>query len=308
MMKREFGKTGLNVSALGFGGSEIGFQGAAADTVVRLLNSALDAGLNVIDTAECYANSEELIGAAVAHRRGDYHLFTKVGHEHGWSAGEDWSAMSIERSIERSLKRLRTDRVDLVQLHSCSAAVLAKGEAIGALQRAKQAGKTRFIGYSGDSDDALAAVSSGVFDTLQISVSIADQESIERVLPRAAERGMGVIAKRPIANAAWRTSTRPVGAYGEPYWERLTKLRYAFLPNWPERGLDDAMAAHAAEMALRFTLSVPGVHTMIVGTTRPERWLENARTIALGPLLAAEFQAIRGRWGETARPDWRGQV
>lgn len=308
MEQRLFGNTGLRVSVLGFGGSEIGFQGASADTVTRLLNSALDAGLNVIDTAECYANSEELIGAAVGHRRGDYHLFTKVGHEHGWSAGDDWSAASIERTIDRSLKRLRTDRLDLVQLHSCSAAVLAKGEAINALQRAKQAGKARFIGYSGDSDNAVAAVSSGVFDTLQISVSIADQESIERVLPLAIERNMGVIAKRPIANAAWRTHTRPVGAYGEPYWERLTKLKYAFLPGWPGRALDETAMAHAAEHALRFTLSAPGVHTMIVGTTRPDRWPDNARVLAKGTLPKMEYELIRARWKAVAGSDWRGQV
>lgn len=308
MEQRLFGNTGLRVSVLGFGGSEIGFQGASADTVARLLNTALDAGLNVIDTAECYANSEELIGAAVAHRRGDYHLFTKVGHEHGLGAGEDWSPASIERTIDRSLKRLRTDRLDLVQLHSCSAEVLAKGEAIGALQRARQAGKTRFIGYSGDSDNAVAAVSSGVFDTLQTSASIADQESIERVLPLAVERNMGVIAKRPIANAAWRTHTRPVGAYGEPYWERLTKLKYAFLPEWPERALDEPAMAHAAEHALRFTLSVPGVHTMIVGTTRPDRWPDNAREVAKGTLPKMEYELIRARWRAVAGSDWRGQV
>ena len=80
MEKRVFGKTGMNVSVLGFGGAEIGFEGASASTVKEILSAALDAGLNVIDTAECYAESEVQIGAAIGHRRKDFYLFTKCGH------------------------------------------------------------------------------------------------------------------------------------------------------------------------------------------------------------------------------------
>src|SRR5262249_22985819 len=134
----------------GFGGAEIGFEGASPETVTKLLNGALDAGLNVIDTAECYVNSEELIGQAVSGRRKDFYLFTKCGHPEGPSK-EDWRPESILKSIERSLKRLRTDRLDLIQLHSCSEAELHKGNAIAALEDARRRGYVRYIGYSGDS-------------------------------------------------------------------------------------------------------------------------------------------------------------
>jgi aryl-alcohol dehydrogenase-like predicted oxidoreductase len=119
MEKRQLGKTDMRVSVLGFGGAEIGFQGATEETVARLLKGALDAGLNVIDTGECYEGSEELIGKTVADRREDYYLFTKCGHPRG-AGTEDWSPASLLASIERSLQRLRTDRLDLIQLHSCS--------------------------------------------------------------------------------------------------------------------------------------------------------------------------------------------
>jgi aryl-alcohol dehydrogenase-like predicted oxidoreductase len=298
MEKRTLGKTGLEVTPLGFGGAEIGYEGATPDTVKALLNGALDAGLNVIDTAECYLASEELIGQAVAHRRRDFHLFTKCGHASGLDL-PDWDVRLLERSIDRSLQRLRTDRVDLVQLHSCSEAQLRKGEVIDVLRRARDAGKTRFVGYSGDGPAARYAVECGAFDTLQTSVSIADQEAIDVTLPLARERGVGVIAKRPVANVAWRHTSKPENWYYQAYWERLRELDYDLLK---------MSMAEAVATALRFTLGVPGVATAIVGTAKPERWRQNAAVAARGPLPDAEFRAIRERWKAVAKADWGGQT
>ena len=299
MERRQLGKTDMQVSVLGFGGAEIGFQGATEETVERLLKSALDAGLNVIDTGECYEGSEELIGKAVSDRRADYYLFTKCGHPRGIGS-EDWSPASLLESIERSLRRLRTDRLDLIQLHSCSEAVLRKGDAIAALQTAREKGYARYIGYSGDSVAARHAVESGVFDTLQTSINLADQEAIDLTLPLAREKKLGVIAKRPIANAAWKENHKPIDSYHHAYWDRLTKLNYEFIRNLP---LEESIAH-----ALRFTLSVPGVDTAIVGTTKPERWLENAKLVEAGLLSEAEFRAIRERWEEIAPATWIGQT
>jgi len=297
--RRRLGRTALEVTPLGFGGSEIGYEGVSQGVATRLLNAALDAGLNVVDTAECYADSETLIGRAVSGRRREFHLFTKVGHADGWGR-DDWRPAPILKSIERSLERLRTDALDLVQLHSCSEGVLKKGDAIAALETARARGLTRYIGYSGDGAAARYAVESGRFDTLQISVSVADQEALDLVLPVARERGMGVIAKRPVANVAWRSRSRPpASAYHRTYWERLRALEYGFLA----APLDEAVAT-----ALRFTLSVPGVHTAIVGTTKPERWKENAASLRAGRLPPAVFDCIRARWREIAEPSWDGQV
>lgn len=289
----------MQVSVLGFGGAEIGYEGATAKTVEQLLNSALDAGLNVVDTAECYDSSEELIGKTVSHRRAEFYLFTKVGHPRGVGS-EDWSAASILESIERSLRRLQTDRLDLVQLHSCSEATLRKGEAIEALQTARGRGYTRYIGYSGDSLAAKFAVDSGAFDTLQTSINIAEQEPIELTLPAAVEGNMGVIAKRPIANAAWKSGHKPIDSYQHTYWDRLRKLDYDFIRCRP---VEDSIAH-----ALRFTLTIPGVHVAIVGTTKPERWQENARLLEAGALSAGELCAIRERWDDIAPRTWVGQT
>jgi aryl-alcohol dehydrogenase-like predicted oxidoreductase len=177
---------------------------------------------------------------------------------------------------------------------------LRKGEAITALQTARERGYTRYIGYSGDSRAAHFAVECGAFDTLQTSISIADQEAIELTMPLAHKKQMGVIAKRPIANAAWKTGHKPIQGYHHEYWERLRKLNYEFLRNTDlERTIG---------IALRFTLSVPGVHTAIVGTKKPERWQENAKLLEAGPLSEAEFNAIRHRWEEYAPRIWIGQI
>ena len=298
MERRRLGQTDMDVSVLGFGGSEIGYERAGARTVARLLGSALDAGLNVIDTAECYEESEALIGDAIGSRRGECYLLTKCGHPRGFGRG-DWRPASLLSSIERSLKRLRTDRLDLIQLHSCSLADLRRGDAIDALERARGRGWTRYIGYSGDGEAARYAVECGRFDTLQTSVSVADQEALELTLPLAASRGMGVIAKRPLANVAWRYARKPAEPYYQAYWSRLRALDYPFLRDTS----DEAVAT-----ALRFTLAAPGVHTAIVGTKRPERWPQNARLLEAGPLPAAEVKQIRARWRKIAEPSWTGEV
>jgi len=300
MEKRRLGKTDMDVSVLGFGGAEIGFEGASEETVSTLLNSALDAGLNVIDTAECYRGSEELIGRTISGRRNEFYLFTKCGHPHGAESGANWSRDSILQSIQRSLQYLKTDKIDIVQLHSCSESELRKGEAIAALQTAREKGYTRYIGYSGDSRAAHFAVECGAFDTLQVSISIADQEAIDLTMPLAREKKMGVIAKRPLANVAWKTGHKPIDSYHHEYWERLRKLNYDFLHT---SDLEKTIS-----IALRFTLTVPGVHTAIVGTKRPDRWQHDAKLLEAGPLNETEFQAIRHRWEEVAPRIWIGQI
>src|SRR3989449_5327200 len=298
MERRRLGRTDMMASVLGFGGSEIGYQRVSRRMAARLLDGALDAGLNVIDTAECYEDSEELIGRAVAARRREFYLFTKCGHGRGWGGG-DWRPASLLASIERSLKRLATDHLDLIQVHSCSLDELRRGDAIAALEQAHARGWARYIGYSGDGEAARYAVECGRFDTLQTSVSIADQEALDLTLPLARARRMGVIAKRPLANVAWRYARKPAEPYYQDYWARLRTLDYPFL-----RGASDTAVA----TALRFTLAVPGVHTAIAGTTKPERWQQNAALLGSGTLPAREFERIRARWREVAEPSWVGQV
>ena len=284
---------------LGFGGAEIGFNKNQTQAEVdELLNSALDAGLNLIDTAAGYLKSEQMIGEAVGKRRKEFYLVTKCGALDGFTRS-DWSVKGILETIETSLRALKTDYLDIAQLHSCDREILKRGEAIEGLQRAVEKGYTRYIGYSGDNEDAKTAIELDVFASLQTSVSVADQMPIDGNILLAREKGLGVIAKRPIANAVWRHKEKPSESYHHEYWDRIQKLKFDFLT----KGLEQATAT-----ALRFTLSIPGVDTLIVGTTKPQRWQENAKYVAEGNLTSGEFEAIRDRWREVANESWIGMT
>lgn len=299
MEHRKLGKTDLSVSILGFGGAEIGFDpNTTQDDVNALLNAALDAGLNLIDTAAAYHSSEVMIGNAVGARRKEFVLITKCGAVDGFSRS-DWSKDGILETIQQSLKNLKTDYLDVAQLHSCDQEILKRGEAVEGLERARERGYTRFIGYSGDNEDAKYAIEIDVFDTLQTSVSVADQTPIDGNISLAASKNLGIIAKRPIANAVWRNSEKPKEAYHHAYWDRIQKLQFDFL----KQPLSESIGT-----ALRFTLSIPGVTTAIVGTTKPGRWSENAKQVRQGNLSTEEFEKIRERWREIADESWDGQI
>jgi hypothetical protein len=320
METRPFGNTGMHVGALGFGAAGIGFEHKDDNTVDSLLGVAQDLGINVIDTAAMYSDSEEKLGRALRGRRNQFLLFTKcgrrlpprisltgfrlraretlrraIGRSHEYES-LDWDPSVLEWDIEQSLRRLRTDRIDLIQLHSCSQETLNQSEVIDVLQRARQAGKVLHIGYSGDGAAAHYAIRCGQFEAVQMSINIADQEALDLAVPLAHQNGMGVIAKRPIANGLWRNVRRPERSQDHAYWERLRDLHYDFL----QSECDFATA-------LRFTLSV-GVHTAIVGTTNPAHLCKNAESLAAGPLNDKSLDAIRNQWKRTVQPDWVGQI
>jgi aryl-alcohol dehydrogenase-like predicted oxidoreductase len=321
---RAFGRTGLQVSALGFGGANIGFADISDAHLDRMFGTLLESGINVVDTAPMYGDSEAKIGRALRGRRQHILLFTKCGRclpsrysLRGFAlrarrklrraiglAEEyeslDWHPRAMEWSIDQSLRRLRTDYVDLIQLHSCSVETLRKPEVIEVLQRARKAGKVRLIGYSGEGAAAMYAIQSGQFQAVQISVNIADQKAIDTILVEAAKRGLGVIAKRPLANSLWKSGHRPDPdryPHYQAYWDRLQKLQFESLRN-----------DHAFETALRFTLSVPGVHTAIAGTTNSEHIAANVGYAVAGGLPRTQFDSIRARWSQVAEPNWVGQI
>ena len=285
----------MQVSRLGFGLSEIGSAELSNERAADLLNTALDGGVNFLDTAACYGISEELIGRAVSQRRSDYYLATKAGHVTGGYGGEAWTAQTIGDSIERSLKRLNTDHLNLVQLHSCGVEVLERGEAVQALQQAQQEGKTRHIGYSGDNEAAEWAVESGLFDTLQTSFNLVDQKARFGLFEKAEAQGMGIITKRPIANGAWGAEASP-SSYAEQYFERAQEMMaMGELADAP----DDRIL-----LALGFTFRHDAVDVIIVGTKTPEYMRANLELVETQLPISEETVAELHRRFESVGQSW----
>lgn len=292
---RPFGRTGLEVPPLGYGAAAAGDPELPEAEAGALLNGAVDAGATLFDTARSYGVAEERIGRHLSHRRRELLLSTKVGY--GVAGLPDWTGPTVEAGIDLALGKLQTDVIDIVHLHSCPIEVLRNGEVVEALLRAREAGKVRVAAYSGDGGALEWAVDSGRFGSIQTSVNVCDLVSVENgTVVRAAARGMGVLAKRPLANAPWARPAPPAGdEAAAAYFHRWRQLAY------------DLGGLEPAELALRLAAYAPGVAAAIVGTRSLERLRAHLAAVARGPLPEALSGSLLARWREVGE-GWPGMV
>jgi aryl-alcohol dehydrogenase-like predicted oxidoreductase len=307
MQTRTLGRTGFSVSVLGFGAAPVAYLDTERQRAAQVLSYLLDAGVNLIDTAASYPGSEAFLGESFGGRRDDYVLVSKCGAGADEIDAPAWSERSILHSVDRSLKRLRTDRIDVMLLHTCGLETLQRGEALGALVKARDAGKIRHAGYSGDNDAAAWAAAHPDVAVIETSVNVVDQVNIDKALPVARAHKVGVIAKRPVANAAWKDLGQQPGmyqSYAKEYTERMRKV------NLQPRDLGFTAPPDQAwpEIALRFTLSFPDVHSAIIGTTSLENARRNVEIANKGPLPRDVVERIRAAF-RAADPSgaWAGQ-
>ncbi len=290
--KRNFGNSGLKVFPLGFGAGHIGADELTETEVSNLLNSVLDLGINLIDTARGYGVSEERIGKYISHRRKEFVLSTKVGYSvPGYN---DWTYDCITEGIELALRTMKTDYIDIVHLHSCPIETLENGEVISALQKAVDAGKIRVAAYSGENKELDFAIHCGKFVSVQTSVNIFDQGNLDYLLPEAKRNNIGVIAKRPIGNIPWKFNERPYGRYAEEYWLRMKKMNLDFGENW----LDNS---------LRFTAFSEGVDAFIIGTANINHIKDNLKILEKGPLPEFIYSNLRDIFKKN-NDNWIGQI
>lgn len=292
MIYRDFGNTGLKVSVLGFGAAQIGDYAVSEKESEKILNLVLDLGINLIDTARGYFASEERIGKYISHRRNEFILSTKVGYD--VEGFENWTYDIIIAGVDEALKKLKTDYLDIVHLHSCDLNTLKNNGVIEALQKTIETGKVKFAAYSGENEELKFAVDSNQFKVIQTSINICDQIDIDGTIKIASEKGIGVIAKRSIANAPWRFAEQPVGNYAEEYWLRWRKMNLPEQENW-------------LDTFLRFSVFTPGVSTAIVGTSNLNHIKENIKSIEKGALEPELYSLIRTKFNENNQ-NWRGEV
>jgi len=199
MQKRKLGRTDMTVSAIGFGGIPI--QGVSFEEADRILKTAIEKGVNFFDSARAYTDSEEKMGRSFAGARDGIYLSTK-----SLSRG----APEFAKEIETSLRNLRTDMIDLYQLHSIGTSadldrVLAPGGAYEALVEARAAGKIRWIGITGHSREImLKAIRTELFDTAQFPFNPIETEWEDEIIPAAKALGVGTICMKPLAGGAIR--------------------------------------------------------------------------------------------------------
>jgi len=298
---RELGRTGLQVTTLGYGAMELRGAPRARDTTEEqaeaILNAVLDAGINYIDTSIDYGVSEERIGRYIAHRRAEYYLASKCGclvgaptAPRGQRSAHVFTRENVVAGVEQSLARMKTDYLDVVQFHSSpSRQTLEEHGALDALLELKAAGKVRFIGMSGTFPHLPNHIAMGVFDVFQIPYSAVEREH-EAAIAAAARQGAGIVIRGGAAKGA-PTEGKQAGLQ----WER-----------WRQAHLDDLLDGMTPmEFILRFTFTNPDLDTTIVGTINPAHLRTNLDILRQGPLPPDLYEEAKRRLaaaGSAPRP------
>ncbi len=291
MHRKTLGRTGLEVTQLGYGSMGLrgpktwGVRVVSDEDAEAMLNAVLDAGINFIDTSPDYGVSEERIGRFLGTRRQEYFLATKCGcaytqHDDHLEIDHVWEPDVVQRNLETSLKRLRTDHIDLLQFHGGDAETLQRSGLIDLLIRFREQGVIRFLGSSSSLPQLPALIDLNVFDTFQIPYSCLASRHHE-LIHRAAATGAGVILRGGIAQ-------------GGPDAEIQ---RPALNDVWEKARLDEVLPAGMgrAELILRYTLSHPDCHTTIVGTCNPRHFRENLLAAENGPLPEGLYRDVQQR-------------
>lgn len=281
------GRTGLEVTQLGFGAMELGRDHVTDEQAELVLNAVLDAGINFIDTAPDYGISEDHIGQFISHRRTEYYLATKCGCTDG--QGHVWTRENLLRNIENSLRRMKTDYVDVWQLHNAPVEDVDKGDLVKTMEEVRKAGKVRWVSISSTLPHITTYTERGVFDTYQIPYSALERRH-EDVIAAVAQSGAGTIIRGGVAKGAPSEG----GHGGSDPWG-----------TWEKANLDEMLASGESRTAflLRFTLTHPNMHTTIVGTLNPDHLAENLRIVEAGPLAPDVYAEAKRRLddiGETS--------
>ena len=298
------GRTGLEVTRLGYGAMELRgtdhFPRLSPAEASAILNGVLDSGINYIDTSPDYGYSEELIGRHIAGRRDEYFLASKCGcpvepaeMPHKDRKPHSFTRANIRAGVEQSLRRMRTDHLDVVQFHiSPSRAVLEANDSIAELEAMKKEGKLRFIGISGTLPELPEQIAMGIFDVFQIPYSLVEREH-EALIREAARAGAGIVIRGGVARGVIVKDETVIDDYPE-------FLRAGFRARrrrWRETEVADLLQGMSPmEFMLRFTISNPDMSTTIVGTASPAHLAANVAAAAKGPLSRDLYKAARRRF------------
>jgi len=336
MNYRVLGRTGLSVSTMSFGAWAIGGSWGAVDDEesMRTLHAAIDGGVNFIDTADVYGDgrSERLVARLRRERPGEtIYVATKAGRRLPAQTPEGYSRRNLADWVDRSLKNLEMDRVDLLQLHCPPSAVFRQAGVYGILDDLVTAGKIGHYGVSAERvDEALEAIKHPGVKTVQIIFNMFRLKPAERLFPEALKRKVGVLARVPLASGLLtgklsassrfagddhRTFNREGEAFdkgetfsGVPYDVGLTAVEELrqLLPALAAVAPPGAKAATLAQLALRWTLMFDAVTCAIPGARTVSQARSNAAA-DLPPLDRKTMDAVRDVYDRRIRGHVHGQ-
>ncbi len=306
MKYRTLGRTGLQVSEVGFGAWAIGGNahgnsyGPTDDaTSLAAVRRARELGCNFFDSADVYGHgkSEELLGKALAGHRDEVILATKVGGDfYHRPPRQDFSGPYVRFAVQESLRRLGTDRIDVYQFHNPDYETIRRGEIFAVMDELRAAGKVRFCGVSiFDPREGIAAVDSGGVDTIQVAFNIFSPQPAQQLFGHAHDHGVGIIAREPLANGFLTGKYQPDARF------KPGDIRSQWPPAAVAARCQAAQAlrqvlAHdgrsLAQGALRYVLDRPEVGVAIPGAKTPVQVEENLAASAAAPLTADELSAI----------------
>ena len=271
------GRTNLSVTRLGWGAADRRVWNE--DLAESMCNSVLEAGINYVDTANDYGRSEEFIGKLISHRRDEFYLASKCGCVPG-GGSHVWTEENAFRGLHESLSRLKTDYLDLMQLHNPTVNECERGRLVAALNEMRDQGKVRWIGISTTLPHLPTFLEWGVFDTFQIPYSALERQH-EEWITQVAEAGIGTVIRGGVA-------------LGEPGQGLGIPERWRGFSGAKLEDLQEADESRTAFM-LRFTLTHPSIDTIIVGTQNPAHLRENVVAVNRGPLPADVYEEAKRR-------------
>ena len=306
--KSFLGRTGLEVTKLGYGAMELRstdhFPRLSAAESAAILNGVLDNGINYIDTSPDYGYSEQLIGEHIAHRRGEFYLASKCGCPveppdvpHARQKPHDFSRTNIRAGVEQSLRRMKTDYLDVVQFHvSPPRALLEEQDSVAELLSLRDEGKVRFIGVSGTIPQLEEHIAMGVFDVFQVPYSLVEREH-EDLIHMAAQGGAGIVIRGGVSRGIMIKEESVIDQYPS-FLQSAYRARRRL---WQRTSIDDLLDGMSPmEFMLRFTISNPDMTTTIVGTANPEHLENNAKIAVRGPLPADVYAEACRRFPKAA--------
>lgn len=321
MQYRPLGRSGLVVSAIGFGAWAIGGSWGAVDDEesMRTLHAAADAGVNFIDTADVYGDgrSERLVARLRRERPGEtLHVATKAGRRLPAQTPEGYTRENLTAWVDRSLHNLDTDAIDLLQLHCPHPAVYDRPEVFGMLDDLVAAGKVRRYGVSVETvDEGRRALRHPQVQSLQIIFNMFRMKPAESLLEEAAARGVGVLARVPLASGLLTGKLTAQSAFAADDHRHFNRYGEEFDQGETFSGVPLSVGLDAVEairrlvptgvtltqLALRWILMSDAVSTAIPGARTPAQARENAAAADLGPLDPIAMEAARRIYDEHVR-------